>query len=129
MRTSPKADASPASMTVNRQAHRDLVWYRGRHALTGISGRAVAAWLRAVVRGSSRVPMPDLGVSGPEVQGTPHARFPPGLLRVVRRGREVFVDQHLCLRPPAAPPRRGASFDRHPAQCAAPFLATAIWSS
>ena len=40
-------------------------------ALIGISGRAVAAWLRAVEQGSSRTPMPDLVWSGPEVLGLP----------------------------------------------------------
>lgn len=40
-------------------------------ALIGISGRAVAAWMRAVEQGSSSVPMPDLVWSGPEVLGLP----------------------------------------------------------
>ncbi|MDE0709645.1 MAG: DISARM system phospholipase D-like protein DrmC [bacterium] len=40
-------------------------------ALIGISGRAAAAWLRAVEQTSGRVPTPDLVWSGPEVLGLP----------------------------------------------------------
>ena len=42
-------------------------------ARVGISGRAVAAWIRAVDQASARVPSPDLVWSGPEVPGL-HAR-------------------------------------------------------
>ena len=40
-------------------------------ALMGISGRAVAAWMRAVEQNSARNPAPDLVWSGPEVPGVP----------------------------------------------------------
>ena len=40
-------------------------------ARIGISGRAVAAWIRAVDQSSSTAPMPDLVWSGPEVPGLP----------------------------------------------------------
>ena len=39
----------------------------------GISGRAVAAWIRSVEQASAKVPSPDLVWSGPEVPGL-HAR-------------------------------------------------------
>ena len=42
-------------------------------ARIGISGRSVAAWLRAVDQAASHAPMPDLVWSGPEVPGL-HAR-------------------------------------------------------
>lgn len=42
-------------------------------ARLGISGRAVAAWIRSVEQASAKVPSPDLVWSGPEVPGL-HAR-------------------------------------------------------
>ena len=45
----------------------------GALARIGISGRSVAAWLRAVDQAASHAPVPDLVWSGPEVPGL-HAR-------------------------------------------------------
>ena len=54
-----------------REGIEEVITDLGELARIGISGRAVAAWLHAVEQGSTRIPMPDLVWSGPEVPGLP----------------------------------------------------------
>ena len=56
-----------------RGSTEDLISDINHLARLGVSGRAVAAWIRAVEHASAKVPSPDLVWSGPEVPGL-HAR-------------------------------------------------------
>ena len=69
-RPSPMALTSEVGI---RKDAEELVTDLDELARVGISGRAVAAWIRALEHASTRAPSPDLVWSGPEVPGL-HAR-------------------------------------------------------
>ena len=69
----PPTLASLESEVGIRDGAEELISDLDQLARLGISGRAVAAWIRAVDQASARVPSPDLVWSGPEVPGL-HAR-------------------------------------------------------
>ena len=69
----PPTPASLESEVGIQAGAEDLISDLDQLSRLGISGRAVAAWIRAVQQASASVPSPDLVWSGPEVPGL-HAR-------------------------------------------------------
>ena len=69
----PPTPASLESAVGIQDGAEDLISDLDQLSRLGISGRAVAAWIRAVQQASAKVPSPDLVWSGPEVPGL-HAR-------------------------------------------------------
>ena len=69
----PYSTASLRSVLGIREGAEDLVKALLELERLGISGMAVAAWIRTVEEATSRMPRPDLVWSGPEVPGL-HAR-------------------------------------------------------
>ena len=86
-----------------RDGGEDLLAALGELERMGVSGRAAAAWLRAVDAVAARTPMPDLVWSGPEVPGL-HARDTRRVYEELLRAAEhsIWVSTYVYFDGPRA---------------------------